>query len=234
MSRDLALKGRDEGVREKRVLQVVEFELDSIMQYFNENIVSIKDKFVVANMIFQEDEDASRDIWRSQIVFLESALDYYMHCITKYGMNKMFKGEWGKTEKYNNFMVPLRKVEHAMKNIEDTTWFCELVNDVYANDTFMEANSIKNQLNLIGIDIQKVARAAFYDRGSTEKPLDKLKRIINTLFSRRNLIAHQSDRFHENGEKQDIDGNEVQRYIDDVIKIVTSIHEEIKKKNEEG
>lgn len=40
----------------------------------------------------------------------------------------MFRGEWNKTDKYNKFMVPLKEVEYAIQNSEDTNWFSQRVN----------------------------------------------------------------------------------------------------------
>lgn len=230
--RNLNLTKRNEEVREKNTIKVIELELNEILYQFNENIQSIRDKFNTANKLLNENDNESyKDILRSQIVFLDSALDYYMHCITKYGMNKMFKGEWGKTAKYNNFMVPLEKVEFVIKNIEDTTWFIELVNYTYAKETFMEANSIKTQLSLIDINFSDIAKDVCYEEGSTQKPPEKLKILLNKLFYRRNSIAHQSDRLHEDGQKKEITKEEVKDYINDVEKIVISIQNRIENKN---
>lgn len=230
--RNLDLTQRNEEVREKKTIKVIELELSEIFDQFNKNIQSIRDKFNTADKLLKEDDKESyKDILRSQIVFLDSALDYYMHCITKYGMNKMFKCEWEKTDKYNNFMVPLKKVEYVIKNIEDTTWFIELVNNTYAKDTFMEANSIKSQLSLIGIKFSDIAKVVCYEESNMQKQLDKLKSLLNRLFYRRNAIAHQSDRLHEDGKKKEITKEDVEHYINDVEKIVISIQNQIENKN---
>lgn len=230
--RNIELNNREEGTREKNTIKVVELELDEIFEQFNENITDIKTKFNIADKLLTEDnEEGCKDIWRSQIVFLDSALDYYIHCITKYGMNKIFKGDWNTTNKYGNFMVPLKKVEYAIKNSEDTTWFVELISKSYANDTFMDFNSVRSQLNLININIHDIADDAFYEEGSAQKTNDKLKQFLNKLFHRRNAIAHQSDRRHQDGVKQEINKDEVELYIDYVEKIVTSIQNKIKNKN---
>lgn len=230
--RNLALNQRNEEVREKRGIKVIELELNEIFDQFNENIESIKDKFNTADKLLEgNDNEIYNDILRSQIVFLDSALDYYMHCITKYGMNKMFRCEWKKTDKYNNFLVPLIKVEYVIKNTEDATWFIELVNNTYAKETFMEANSIKSQLSLIGINFSDIAKDVCFEESNMQKQLDKLKSLLNSLFYRRNAIAHQSDRLHEDGRKKEITKEDVEHYINDVEKIVVSIQKEIENKN---
>ena len=51
-----------------------------------------------------------------------------------------------------------------------------------------------------------------------------MKWILNTLFARRNIIAHQYDRSHYNAEVNEISKEIVENLIGDVIKIVDSIH----------
>ena len=54
-----------------------------------------------------------KDIYRSQIVFLESALDYYMHCLGIYAMVQMYNNHWDKTRGYSDLKVPIDKVMDA-------------------------------------------------------------------------------------------------------------------------
>ena len=45
------------------------------------------------------------NIWRAQIVFLASALDFYMHELTKYGLCEIYNENWERTDKYENLQV---------------------------------------------------------------------------------------------------------------------------------
>lgn len=78
-------------IRDKRPPRI-SFEYDSIMNRFNENIEDVVAKFYIADSI--TDENQKKEIWRSQIVFLESSLDFYLHEVIKFGFIKMFNGEW--------------------------------------------------------------------------------------------------------------------------------------------
>lgn len=232
ISKNFNLSARKESVREKKTIEIKEFEINDILTQFNENIEWIKTQFNIANDLEKDNKiEECKNIWRSQIVFLESALDYYIHCISKYGMMKIFKGEWEKTEKYNNFQITLKEVDIFLKNSENSSEFFKLINDKFANDTFMSYESIKNQLNLIGIKPKEIAKDVYYEQGSTEKDFNKFKRILNQLFNRRNCIVHQFDRYHESGERQEITYNEVSEGIDNICKIVNSIHSHIEEKN---
>jgi hypothetical protein len=224
--RNFNLSPRKEGTREKIVSLVVRFELIAIEQHFKENITAIIDQFNVADKLLEEERIAeSENIWRAQIVFLESALDFYLHELTKYGLSEIFSGNWKKTTKYDNLEVKMKIIEPALKAREDTDWFLEFVNNYYKSITMASYESVCEQLKLLGIDIKEVADKAFYVQGSTEKTEVKLKRRLNELFSRRNVIAHQSDRAHANAQKESITKEVVQEFISDINKIVKAINE---------
>lgn len=163
---------------------------------------------------------------------LDSAFDYYIHQITKYGMNKMFRGEWEKTSQYKSFMVRLELVERILLTPEDDKWFQNLVNETYKTIPFMSGQDVDKQLKLIGIKRQDVAEKAFHRRGCTEKTIDQYHRAIERLYYRRNAIAHQSDRKHEDNSKNDIGKSTVEDFIDKIEKIVDAIHSMAEKKNQ--
>ena len=89
---------------------------------------------------------------------------------------------------------------------------------------------VKDQINLLGLDMQVLADDMFYQQGATEITLDKLKRRLNGLFSKRNVIAHQSDRRHADAEVMDIEEETVRGYIGDINNIVNNIVKQITEK----
>ena len=52
-----------------------------------------------------------------------------------------------KTDKYNNFPIRLGDISEVLKNPEQENWFLDIVNDAYAEDTFMSSQSVISQLN---------------------------------------------------------------------------------------
>lgn len=217
-------------VTKKKTFQIVttvQFELSAITNRFTYNLSSIKAQFELVEQLKAEGNRQYKDILRSQIVFLDSALDFFMHEVTKYGMIQIFQGVWAKTERYDNFSIRLGEISDVLRNPEQENWFLDIVNDSYAEDTFMSADSVIGQLNLIGVKWQSIADRAFYEQGSTIPTKDKFKSTLNTLFRRRNQIAHQADCLHETGAKIDIERETVEKYICDVEKIVSAISEEI-------
>ena len=100
----------------------------------------------------------------------------------------------------------------------------------YETVTMVSFESVKAQLNLLGIDLAKVANQAFSEKNGVEKTRDRMKRCLNELFYRRNIIAHQTDRAHTDARRYPITKEIVQRFIRDVGKIVEAIHIEVEKK----
>ena len=225
--RNLELTPRSVGTRDRRPNRTIQFELLAITNRFINNLSSIKAQFELVEQLNAEGNRQYKDILRSQVVFLDSALDFFMHEVTKYGMIQIFQGVWAKTERYDNFSIRLGEISDVLRNPEQENWFLDIVNDSYAEDTFMSADSVIGQLNLIGVKWQSIADRAFYEQGSTIPTKDKFKATLNTLFRRRNQIAHQADCLHETGAKIDIERETVEKYICDVEKIVSAISEEI-------
>ena len=193
--RNLDLVVRNENTRDKFQTEVVRFELDQILQHFVEAIQTINAQFDVVDELIESGKVIEgENIWRAQIIFLASALDFYMHELTKYGLCEIYNENWNHTDKYENLQVNMKAIEIALKSGEDIDWFLEYINNYYRAITMVSYESVKDQLNLLGICLASVADGAFYQRGETENTKARFKRRLNELFSRRNIIAHQSDR----------------------------------------
>ncbi len=227
--RNLELSPRKVATRNK--LEVELFGLEDIESHFNENIASIEQKFDVASGLKSEGKiKDAEDIWRSQIVFIDSAFDFYLHEIIKLGILTIYHGDWAvRTEKYKNLSFSMTDIERALANTEDDTWLKDWVNEKYTSETFMRYGAFRDVCNLLGVCIKSVADKAFYQKDSTEKTMDKMKRRIGELFIRRNRIAHQMDRLHETAERQNITEQEVKDFITDIKNIVCATNGEIKK-----
>ncbi len=229
--RNLDLVARNEDTRDKFHTDVIRFDLDQILQHFEETVQAINAQFNVADELMEDGKVAEgENIWRAQIIFLASALDFYMHELTKYGLCEIYDENWERTDKYENLQVNMKVIEVALKAGKDIDWFLEYINGYYRAITMVSYEAVKDQLNLLGIQLSSVADGAFYQRDGTEHTKDKLKRRLNELFGRRNLIAHQSDREHTDAQVNIITKEIVQGFIRDIEKIVNSIHNEAKNK----
>lgn len=229
--RNLDLMARSENIRDKFHTEVIRFELDQIKRHFTEALEAIKAQFDVADELHESGKVIEGDnIWRAQIIFLASAFDFYMHELTKYGLCEIYNENWFQTDKYANLQVNMKVIELALKSGEDIDWFLEFINEYFRTITMVSYESVKDQFNLLGIDLINVADKAFYQRGGTEKTKDKLKRRLNGLFCRRNIIAHQTDRAHSDAQVYNITKEIVENFICDIEKIVNAIDIEVRNK----
>ena len=226
--RNLALMPRQEETREKNsnTSNIVKFQLSEIEGHFDENLQCIQSQFNIADELLQNGrEEEARNIWSSQIVFLESALDFYLHELTKFGLSEMFAGNWDKTEKYENLSVRMSIVDRALNAREDTEWFLEYVNGFYREITLVSYKSVKDQMNLLGLELQKVADEVFHEMGSNIKTKNKLESCLEGLYHMRNVIVHQSGRRHSDAQREEVTKGMVEKYIDEIEKIVRKIQE---------
>lgn len=85
--KNIELSPRKESTRNKNIPSVVKFNLDEIHFHYQDSISSINEMFALADeLLMSSKETQAKNIWRAQIVFLDSAFDYFMHEITKYGL----------------------------------------------------------------------------------------------------------------------------------------------------
>lgn len=225
-NRDLTLTPRTEEVRDKQTITpVIEFDLTQIKQRFDENIQSIQKQFEVAEALKTTGKIAEcKTIWRSQIVFLESALDFYIHELSKYGMMSIFSGKWPKTDRYNNFQMPMRYIEQGLKSSESNKWLLEYVNRKFTRDVYMSWDVLVDQLNMLGIHLKSILETIFPKPTMPDPTYKDGEKILKALYERRNQIAHQSDRLHSTAEQNDITKEYVEECITHIQAIIDGIH----------
>lgn len=225
MRRDLSLSPRVEEKRELKVIELpIQFSLKEIKEHFEESLNEVKAQYTVADLLNKNgNENDGKTIWRSQVVLAEGLLDFFIHEISKFCLFKMFTGQWTKSEKYYRFMVPMSKVEDAINTVNSKDCFFEYLNDRFSRDVFLSHESMKDQLNLIGIDFSKTMERAFSKE--SKDPIKYGKKVVIDLFQRRNDIAHQNDRSHASAKKKDITKEFVEKYITNIELIVNAIYD---------
>ena len=230
--RDLSLSSRVEAVREtRRIPAPVHFSSEEIYTHFYESLTHIKEQFTVADSLADNgNTDGCETVWRSQVVLAEGLLDFYLHDISKYCMYQMFCNNWTKTEKYASFMVPMAKVEIALTTASSNDWFFEYLNNRFSRDVFLSVESMRDQLNLIGVGFVDAMAKAF-PRANTNTSNKDGAKIVRELFERRNAIAHQNDRDHATAIQNNISKEFVEDYIQKIENIVNRIHTIINEKD---
>lgn len=228
--RNLDLSPRVEMTREQRSNNIVHFSLQEIKNHFDENLAIVNNQFPIADELYDLGKiDECKAIWRSQVVFVEGFLDFFLHEISKYSLYNILKGDWARTEKYENFCIPMKEVEKAIAATESKEWFFEYLNNRFSRDVFLSHESLRDQLNLIGIPFNEVMCKAF-PKSTEKESCNEGKKVVIQLYNRRNEIAHQNDRNHGSGEQNDISKDFVNEYISNVCKIVEAIYDIAKNK----
>ena len=123
----------------------------------------------------------------------------------------------------------MEKVEMAIATLESNDWFFEYLNERFSRDVFLSSESVKDQLNLIGIPFKEVMTKALPSKNENEA-MKVGKKVITDLFKRRNEIAHQNDRSHASAEQTDITKEYVENYILKIESIVNAIQMTAKEK----
>lgn len=231
--RDLSLTTRSEGTREPRpVADPVQFTLAQIKAHFDESLASIQSQFDVAEDLKTNGKtDECKDIWRSQIVFLEGILDFYLHQISKYALYQMFLERWTKSKDYEDLQISIREVEVALKSIENSEtadeskkWFYEYLNNKFYYNSLVPLKYFQRQIKLLDMDFSDIMKTAFSTKNDGE-------RFMKNFSSRRNDIAHRFDRSLSSAEKNDISREYVEECISGVRSIVYAIHNKAEEKD---
>ena len=196
------------------------FDLQPILDRFNSNIADIRSHFQTSDDLLAlqpPKQTAAEDIWRSQIVFLDSALDFYIHEIVKYGIIKMFNGDWTESNDYKKMKVRLGFAVDLAQNPNSASKLLEEIDEMNKYSCFMGAKKLKEQLVFIDVNYSL---------------LNSEKNLLNDLYNRRNQIAHQADRVHGQQQKQSITKNYVEDFINKVENfVVNKLHPIIVSKN---
>ena len=201
-------------IRDKNKLPKIPADYTQISKHFYDNINDVKSKFKIAEALEGTNREQAKEIWRSQIVFLESSLDFYIHEVIKFGIIKMFNGEWTRTDQFNEIKVSLKFAIGIAESPEtEVSLLKEEIDTLNQRQCFMGYANIKKQLEVIGISVDS-----------------SKKTILNDVYKRRNQIAHQSDRLPDNPTKQDISKDLVENYINEIEAFVKDIDSKVKEK----
>lgn len=209
--------------RDKLISHIVIPDLTLIERNFQSAIDSVNQNLAFLEAVTEE--GIKDNILRAQIVFLESAFDSLCHSLIKFGFDKVYKEEWAKTERFDNFLIPMSVIK-AVKESEDEKYYEDYLNEKISPMTFLDPSILKDNLNLIYPEMLKeIARETY---PNDKQPLSSLKKDLKGIYGRRNFIVHQDDREHKTLEKRSITKMEVEKTRDSLISVARTMIELIK------
>lgn len=233
MNRDLSLSPRLEEVRESKAVEPPkQFSLEEIKKHFEDSLSDVNELFDIAKLTIDSGNNYEcKTIWRSQVVITLGLLDYFIHEMSKFCLFRMFSGQWNKSERYDRLMIPMSIVDKVIYETISKDWFFDYLNERFSRDVFLSYESMRDQLNLIGIGFTPTMMKAFPKCKDEVTATEYGKNVVRNLFLRRNYIAHQNDRSHASAEQEDITKEFVDDYIEKVVSIVNGIYEIAKEKD---
>lgn len=202
---------RTENSRDKKIPYIQNIKLEEIQKRFDESISEIKAQFEIAQTLVDNNLHGADNIWRAQVFFLDSALDFYIHEITKYGIIRIINSKQEAHREFKKFKISIDFLKRVYHNSENINNILKEVNETIRYSTYMRFDSIKEQLDIIGVKVRNI---------------ENYRYVINDISDRRNQIAHSSDRDHR-GKKVAIDKETVSNYVTKLAEFQKAIHEAI-------
>jgi hypothetical protein len=195
---------------------------NSLLQ-FKERVKEIKDLTSTIDQIDGMTTGALdiADLYRSQIVFIISSLDHFIHVFVIEEMLETYNGRRPASNAFNRFPIPLSSIQGT---IPSDNVVSSHIRQKHSWLSFQDPDKIADAIRLIS-DLklwEEVAPAFGLGVGDLKS---KLKLVVD----RRNKIAHEADLDPTNpGEKWPISSTDVREIIDFIYKIVTEIYNRIK------
>ena len=168
------------------------------LQQFRENIKRVRTLGGLYEALFQltaPTVDAT-DLLRVQIVMAASALDYYIHEITRIGMLEVHRGERPQTSAFLRFEISLNaalvSIDDALKGSaklhQDGLWLDGEIRRKHGHLSFQQPDKIADAIRLFS-DCELWPAVALQLKQQVSDVKSQLKLIID----RRNQIAHETD-----------------------------------------
>lgn len=226
--RGFKLEDREVKTRRKKKI-TIDPDAIGMIERFRATIENIDQRFKIYHVLLnQRLKDEAEDLLRFQIVYLMSALDFFMHELYSYGIIKIFKRQKRKTTRYESFRVPLKLVEQALFDGENIQRHLkETITEINSTFTFMSPGRIKELLYTIGY-------SNVFDRAQTDLRKagildwnESLDRMFDRIYERRNKISHQTDIEHGGSDRNAITFDEVKHYRDIIVHTVESIYQSV-------
>ncbi|OIP62110.1 MAG: hypothetical protein COT35_06640 [Nitrospirae bacterium CG08_land_8_20_14_0_20_52_24] len=131
--------------------------------------------------------DAS-DILRSQIVLTVSALDHYVHEITRLGMLEVFNGLRPATSSFRRFQVTIDSAMIGLGIPGDSSWFEQEIREKHSFLAFQHPDRIADAIRLFSSCELWPSVASKFGLS-----VHDVKIHLRLIVERRNIIAHEAD-----------------------------------------
>lgn len=220
------LISRDERPRYKQKV-FIDIDADAMLNQFMHNIENVNSRFRLYDRLISEGlKVEAEDVLRFQVVYLMSALDFYMHELYSYSLIKLFNSQKRKTYRYKEYRVPLKLVEVAVYDAENIfSHLKQTFIEINSNFTFMHPNKIKELLNIISYEDEFTIIESRLKVRKIIKDSQHLENILEDIYQRRNKISHQTDIDHGKIERSEIKKETIMWYTEVLTALVHELHQ---------
>lgn len=164
--------------------------MNNALIQFHENLNRAREMGALASALKSVTTDAIdvSDMWRAQIVLVVSALDHFIHDLTRLGMIEASKGSRHKTESYLRFQMPFSAVDSALNGVPHENWVGETVRVKHSWQSFQDQEKLAEAIRLI-------CSVKLWEEVGSElnMPPKDIKTRLELIVERRNKIAHEAD-----------------------------------------
>ena len=164
--------------------------MHSALIQFQENLKRAKELGALASAVKALTTDVIdvSDMWRAQIVLAVSALDHFIHDISRLGMIEIAKGVRKKTDTCLRFQMPFSAVESALHGEPHENWVGETVRERHSWQSFQDPDKLADAIRLI-------STVKLWEAVGIELALSAadVKTRLQLIVDRRNKIAHEAD-----------------------------------------
>ena len=128
------------------------------------------------------------DLLRTQIVMAVSALDHYIHEITRLGMLEVYDGKRPQTDAFLRFQVTMDAALRGLEKQSGSTWFETEIREKHGYLAFQHPDKIADAVRIFSSSELWPSVASQLNL-TVQDVKDRLRLIVD----RRNKIAHEAD-----------------------------------------
>lgn len=163
----------------------------NILEQFRDDIERVQTLGALYDILSQQITSALdlTDLLRSQIVMVVSALDHYIHEITRVGMLEVYDGKRPQTPAFLRFQVKMEATLQGIAAVQgDNRWLDEEIRRNHGHLPFQHPDKIADAIRLF-------STCKLWDSVASELNLkvEDVKNQLQLILGRRNQIVHESD-----------------------------------------
>ena len=162
------------------------------------------------------------DLLRAQIVMIVSALDHYIHEITRVGMLEIYDGERSQTQTFLRFQVTLNAAMKGISESRENGWLDTEIRERHGHLAFQRPDNIADAVRLFS-SCELWPSVADQLNLTVQDTKNRLRAIIN----RRNQIAHEADldpSYPGAGNRWPISPSDITNSLDFILNVCEAIH----------